>query len=293
MKYVIAILLAGLSFNICCAQLVPFRKYRAGEQFQYRITTESVRNGKPTGKAVAVSQHTVVTDSAGFSERIQWMDKKIYEGDSVLNQGNIAKQIAEYRISLGLSGKLLLPALDFPEMVGEITDLHTFYVAISPALNAQKLSARQKVIKNKDIREGNFADHKRILFGKDCMIVTQQLLRDSGAYVELKTIFSPPGNSCMPLLAEAASKSNTNDSINFQMIQKGQGEKVNYFWGVESFEITSKIEKRTGRIIEATMINELKLKMLYNADKELEKFDAELPVSIQRKVKLELVNASY
>lgn len=289
MKYIIVLLLAGLSFDTCLAQVVPFRKYRAGERYQYRITTESVRNGKSTGKSVAVSEHIVTKDSIGFSERIRWLGKKVYEGDSILNQDSIAHQVAEYNISLSPSGKLLLPSLDNPGMVGEITDLNTFYVAISPALNAQKLTVRQKLVKNPETREGNFADNKRILFGKDCMVVTQELLRDNGAFVELKTIFSPPGKSCMQLLADTAVKLHSNDSINFQMIQKGGGEKVNYFWGVESFEITSKIEKRTGKIIEATMVNVLDLKMLYNSDPDLKKFDAALPVSIRRVVRVELV----
>jgi hypothetical protein len=290
MKYIIALLLAGSSFEICHAQIVPFRKYRTGERYQYRITTESIRNGKPTGNSVAVSEHNVLADSVGFSERIRWIEKKIYEGDSILNNDNIARQVAEYKVSLDRSGKVLLPSLDIPGMVGEITDLNTFYVAVSPALNAQKLTARQKVIKNPETREGNFADNKHILYGKDCMIVTQELLGESGAYIEVKTVFSPPGNSCMRLLADSLVKPDTNDSFNFQMIQKGQNGKVNYFWGVESFEIVSKIEKQTGKIIEAAMVNELNLKMLYNCDPDIKRFDAELPVSIKRKVYLKLLD---
>jgi hypothetical protein len=290
MRYFIVLLLAGCSFENCQAQVVPFRNYRPGERYWYRITTESIRNGKSSGKSVALSEHIVVEDSAGFSERIKWIDKKVYQGDTVLNQAGIAKQVPEYRISLGPGGKVLLPSLDNPDMIGEITDLNTFFVAISPPLNAQKLTDQQKLLKNPEIREGNFADNKRILFGKDCMIVIQELRNSGGEYIELKTTFLPPGNSCMRLLADSAIKLGTDTAFNFQMIQKGQNEKVNYFWGVESFEIMTKIDRRTGKIVEATMVNDLDLKMLYNSDTDFKKYDASLPVIIKREVHLILVS---
>jgi len=290
MRYVIALFLAGLIYENCQAQVVPFRNYRPGERYLYHITTESIRNGKSSGQSVAISEHTVVQDTVGFSERVKWVDKKIHQGDTILNQAGIAKQVPEYKISLAPGGKVLLPALDNPDMVGEITDLNTFYVAISPALNAQKLSEQQMVLKNPEIREGNFADNKRILFGKDCMIVTQELLKSGGEYLELKTTFSPPVNSCMRLLADSALKLSTDSAFNFQMIQKGPNEKVNYFWGIESFEIVTKVDRRTGKIMEATMVNDLNLKMLYNAAADLKKYDASLPVIIKRKVHLKLVS---
>lgn len=286
---VAAALLPG--FNTCFGQVVPFRKYEAGEKYAYIITTESFRNGKSSGKHVAVSDHIVITDSAGVpGERIRWRTKTIQATDKVVVLDSSAQKMREYAVSLAQGGKVLLPKLEVPDLIGEITDLNTFYVAISPALNAQKLSDEKPVFENPEIREGNFADSIRILYGKDCLSVSQQLLKKTARHVFVKTTFSPPSKSCIRLMIPDSL--NRADSVNFQMIQKGENGKVNYFWGVESFEITTKLSRRSGKILLANMVNELQLTMLYNASADLKTFDAKLPVTIKRTVHLLLLDSN-
>ncbi len=74
------------------------------------------------------------------------------------------------------------------------------------------------------------------------------------------------------------------------MIRAGANGKVNLFWGVEQFTISAKIDNKTGQITEAEMINLLTLRMRYNATPDLKSYDAELPVTIRRVVRLELLH---
>ena len=280
-----------MTLHVCMCQLVPFRTYTKGEKFEYMITTESLRNGKSSGKHVAISTHAVDIDSSGaFAENITWRSKAIQSADKNVILDSVAQKVSAYRVSLSAAGRVLLPKLDNPEMIGEITDLNTFYVAVSPALNVHKLSSKTSFLKNPEIREGNFADSIRILFGKDCLAVSQQLLEKSDSFVVVKTMFSPPGRACLKLMIPDSL--NRADSVNFQMIQKGDKGKVNYFWGVETFEITTKLSRRTGKILDANMLNELQLTMLYNCSPDLKTFDAKLPMTIKRTIQLSLLNSS-
>lgn len=284
------ILIACLLPFACFSQTMPYRHYKKGEVLKYRISTESYRNGQSSGKSVAVSEHRVIKDKGVWSEEIRWLEKKNYSGDSVTALlDSIAARVKPYRVSLSPKGNVPLPKLDLPAMTGEITDLNTFLVAIAPALKAQQLSATQTAIKNDGFRQGNFADGVLILTGTDCIEVTQQLLQDEKDYVSIRTSFLPPKAFCLEPLIDSIRAATGPVPNNFQMIQKGAGDKVNLFWGVESFIIDSKIDKRTGRLLEAEMTNELALRMRYNSTKDLTAYAVEMPVSIKRKVKLELV----
>jgi len=266
-----------------------FRKYKPGEFYRYRLTSEVYRNDKFSAKTVSVSEHKVVKDTGVFSEEIRWLSKISFTAKDTIGLDSVARKIKPYRISLSPKAKVLLPKLTVPEMVGDITDLNTFFVAIAPALNMQKLSASNPVITSTELRKGNFADSIVILYGTDCIQVTQSLISSTKKYSVVKTDFDPPASFCVvPLLDTVAVKASDFPN-NFQMIQKGSGDKVNFFWGVESFSITTKVDNNTGQILEAAMTNTLHLRMRYNASADLRSYAVEMPINISRKLKLELI----
>jgi hypothetical protein len=51
----------------------------------------------------------------------------------------------------------------------------------------------------------------------------------------------------------------------------------------------SKIDNQNGQIVEASMDNRLKLRMRYNASPDLKTYDVEMPVTLRRNLKLELL----
>lgn len=283
--------LALLLIPACCiCQKVAYRQYKPGESWQFRLTTEVYRNNNYSGKSVSVSEHTVIRDSGIPGEEIRWLSKIHYNTKDTVSADSIAQQVKPYRISLSPKGKVPLPSLTDAEMVGDITDLNTFLVAISPALKAQELSQSKKQLSIKEHRQGDFADGIRILYGKDCLEISQELVKTTKEFSIIRTDFTPPATLCLDPLADTVGKKIFDHPNNFQMIQKGAGDKVNFFWGVETFTITTKLDNKTGQIIDATMSNTLRLRMRYNSTADFKAYDAEMPFTIQRNLKLELIS---
>lgn len=270
-------------------QAVHFRKYKDGETFKYQLTSEAYRNDKFTGKTVSVSKHIVVKGNHFLSEQIKWLHKTSYTPKDTINMDSIATRVKPYKISLSQKGKVMLPKLVVPEMTGDITDLNTFYVAIAPALNAQKLSSKHPIFVNDKIRHGNFADGIEMLYGTDCLQVTQKLISTNQQYTIVETTFSPPASFCLMPLLDTIAKKSFKHFNNIEFERKSTGNKVNLFWGVETFTITSKVSNFNGQIIDATMTNLLTLKMRYNASSDLKTYAIEMPMTIRRTVKLELL----
>lgn len=265
------------------------RKYKTGDTYKYKLTTDVYRNDKYAGKTISVSEHRVVPEGGVPGEEIKWLSKMSIDGKDTVRLDSIAQQVAPYHISLLPEGKVLLPKLSFPQMVGEVTDLNTFFVAIAPALNAWKLSAKDTVIKMAELQRGDFADSVTILYGNDCTQVTQHLITANKSYNYIQTDFTPPDSFSLTPLLDTVARKTFDYPNNFQMVQKGAGDKHNVFWGVESFIIVSKIDKSTGKIISATMQNVLNLRMRFNASHDLKTYDLEVPVKIKRSLRLELM----
>ncbi|OQP63082.1 hypothetical protein A3860_03670 [Niastella vici] len=261
-----------LFFPVLGYSQFPVRKYIAGETYKYKLTTDTWQNDKYTGEAVSISEHRVINDGGAFAEEIKWLNKTAKDASDTIRVISIARMVPAYRISLAPEGKVLLPKLFIPEMVGEITDLNTFFVAISPALNAQKLTAENRDFKNAGLQQGHFADSISILYGTDCIQVSQHLLSSNKKYTTIRTNFTPPDSFCLSPLLDTVTKKLYDLPNNFQMIRKGNGDKVNFFWGIESFTITSKLDNKTGAIQEASMENILTLQMRYNASSDLKTY---------------------
>jgi len=289
-RFLVLFFSLSLTSSLSFSQAIKYRKYKEGEKFRYRLITEAYNYEQFASKTVSLSEHTVIKDSGYLSEQVVWLSKRLFTPKDTANLDSTALQVQPYKISLSRKGKVLLPKLTVPDMVGEITDLNTFYVAIAPALNAQKLSLKNNIFQNKEIRRGNFADSINILYGTDCIQVTQRLISSNRQYSIVETQFLPPTSACLEPLIDTIGKRIFDYPNNFQMIRAGANGKVNLFWGVEQFTISSKIDNKTGQIIEAEMINLLTLRMRYNATPDLKSYDAELPVTIRRVVRLELLH---
>lgn len=285
MKILLIIFLIPFSLY---SQTVKLRQYHLGTETKYMLTSESWYNDKFSGKSVSLAKLTVVKDSAAFSEEIKWLGKTSFSPTDTINHDSTAQTIKPYRISLSPGQKVWLPKLNNPEMVGDITDLNTFFVAVSPALYVQKLSAKNPVFKNEGKLQGNFADGVMIIKGTDCIEVTQTLIKKTRKYCLVKTDFLPPADFCLIPLADTISKKIFEFPNNFQMMQKMTGDKVNLLWGNESFTIITKIDNKDGKILDATMTNTLSLRMRVNASSDLQTYVVEIPYKISRNLKLQL-----
>ncbi|MBN8663636.1 MAG: hypothetical protein J0L83_03630 [Chitinophagales bacterium] len=270
-------------------QNIGYRKYKKNEKYRYQLTVETYTNGTLSSKEVSVSEHTVLKESRIYQEEIKWLSKIRYSGKDSTDFSIYAKSIKPYRISLAKNGKVLLPALSIPEMTGDITDLNTFFVAVSPALKMQYLSKSKTTLQLSEPIKGVFSDGIKILRGEDCTVVSQELLSNTDSMIKIRTNFSPPSSFCLTPFLELVSTKVFDAPNNFQMIQSAGNSKVNFLWGVESFSIDSEIESNTGKILHGTMTNKLQLKARINASTDLSNWQLEMPLEIIRKIELKIL----
>jgi hypothetical protein len=273
---------------ISAAPAMAFSQPTKGKSFTYRLTTESFRNNQPDSRSVAVSWHSIIEEQGHLAEQVRWMTKTVYKKNDTLKLDSIAQQVRPYTVFMGSAEGLKLPPLLVPDMTGEITDLHTFYVAVSPSLHSQRLNKKLPFFYD-SVLHGQFADGVQILKGDDQIQVAQKLVKKDKKHTVIETSFTPPSTLAIQPLLDTIGKQTFSTPNNFQMVRKGAGDKVNLLWGVEEFIITSTIDNKTGQLLEATMINTLNLRMRYNASADLAQYDAEMPVHIKRIVKLELL----
>ncbi|MFN8290228.1 MAG: hypothetical protein U0U70_08230 [Chitinophagaceae bacterium] len=285
LRLLLICLLPAASFS----QTIPYRQYREGSVLEYRLTSESFQNATFSGKSVAFAKMEVVSDSGQLAEEISWRAKTTYSGSDTTDLTPAARRVKPYRISLLPEGSVPLPTLDNPVMVGEITDLNTFFVAISPKLNMHKLSRRQPVYVNEKTLEGNFAEGISILRGSDCIQTSQRLVKHKKRYTVIQTDFMPPASRCITPLTDTIAQKTFDHPNNFQMLQKTAGGSLNLLWGTESFTVTCRIDNRDGKIISATMTNELNLRLRVNISPDLSSYAVEIPFKIKRNLLLEWI----
>ena len=253
------------------------------------MVTETFRDSLPDARIVAVSQHRIVNDGKQPAEEVTWKSKTVYSKKDTLNFDSFAQQVPPYRISLMAGGSLDIPPLTIPEMTGEITDLNTFYVAASAKMHMQNLSKKLTYFKD-SVLYGKFADSVQILTGEDKIQVSQKLIRQDKKTSTVETSFLPPDELGITPLLDTIRRRTFDHPNNFQMVRKAAVDKVNLIWGVEQFVITSEIENATGKIIKATMVNTLNLRMRFNATTDLKLYQGEIPLTIKRIITIQKID---
>src|SRR5689334_10971421 len=84
---------------------IPVRKYKVGDTYKYKLTTEHWRNDKFSGKTVSIAEHHIVNDAGILAEEIKWISKTSYNETASGSLDSFAKMVTPYRISLLPSGK--------------------------------------------------------------------------------------------------------------------------------------------------------------------------------------------
>jgi hypothetical protein len=267
------------------------RKYMPGDIYRYKLTTDELNNGKWESTIIVVCELRVVKDSASIPyDEVHWLSKKVISTKDTIDKTSEALAVKPYRISLNPAGRLDIPKIEVPGMTGAITDFNTFFVAVGPQLGATNLEKRGDSIVVKEFVRGDFSNGKTILTGDDCLAVTVKLLDETKDRVILHTAFMPPTQSCLSFLTDEMKVAVVKDTINnFQMVQPSGKDQYNVQFGMEWFYINSTVRKSNGKILNAEMSNMLTLKLRLNCNKDYKNCQAEFPFSMQRKLRLELL----
>jgi hypothetical protein len=234
------------------------RRYQPGQEFSYRIEDRRrQQSGEAVTSTIAVarSTHRVAVEAGVPVEVVGWIDvMDLVTGDHRTNLGGLPAS----RVSLHPNGPIEpgKPAGD-PLMIGMITDLVTFYIAVSPKVGAANLHLPGDKASAPAPVYGDFADGTAFLVGRDKFRVDVEMTALSGQLVEYATYMQPlafePGELHREFMQQPACPSAPN---NIQYVRR-QSESYLAAWGCESIAIKTKIDRQSGAIVEALMVNYL------------------------------------
>jgi hypothetical protein len=199
-----------------------------------------------------------------------------------------AEKVPPYEISLDEQGRVSLPKLTVPTMVGMVTDLNTFMVAVSPRVGVQMLRRLGDSHTHSELLRGDFANGRTIVLGQDCTELTLTLVGLTPEVARIESRFAVPVRECIAF-REAWMARQGSVSSNFQMIRKPSDAAFDVFWGTEGFTIVSEVRRRDGQVLRATMDNVLDLTMRMGCDAVLGACRGDYPVRTHRVVTLELL----
>lgn len=263
------------------------RVYDVGASSVYRLTTRAYHNGKFASESIATSRHLIVERKGTPFERVTFtgLEESTKQGKkSLVALPGIVKKVKPFYISLAPHGSLSIPKLNVPQMTGPITDLITFWVALSPKVGADKLHA---VGAGRTLQKpfgGDWANGASLPVGRDQTVVTSQLIALTPKTTTFKTSFLPPSGAGIQMAHPFMTKRVVSTAPNnFEQVQAiGDGE-FDAMWGNERYVITETVDRKSGQIIHATMDNYLKLKLRVQCDAGFKRCGPEFPFTITRK----------
>jgi hypothetical protein len=266
------------------------RKYATGDHYRYKLSCFSYQNGKWTSTTISIAEVKVGVDSLGIPfDEIRWVSSKLLTAKDTTDVTAQAVSVKPYRVSLDPRGKLPLPELAVATMTEPITDLNTFFVAISPALGALKLGKAGDKYTKPEPTIGDFSNGKNILKGQDCLQTSVRITGETNADLFVETAFLPPTATCLRYIIPDLNTPVIPDTLNnFQMVMPAGNARFNLQYGREFFYIYSRVKKADGKLLSADMSNSLTLKLKVNCDKDYQNCPFEMPISIQRKLTLDL-----
>lgn len=267
------------------------RRYEPGRRFRYRQETRHWTNSKLDSVHVATSHHEVLRGAVA-RERVRWEDLEVTRGDKTASQTALAAAIEPYEISLHPDGSLALPPLREPAMVGPISDLTTFYVAISPSIGIDTLTKVGDEHVMPEAVRGVWTVLPHTPLGEDCIVPRVKITHLDVNTVTFHTAFEPPSTPCLeplgPWMREPVDGTRPN---NFRQVTADPSGTRIVMWGREAFTTECRVERPSGRILVASMENTLTLKVRVGCDATLESCAGEFPTTIRRTVKLKLLPA--
>jgi len=174
-------------------------------------------------------------------------------------------------------------------VVGPVTDLHTFLVAVSPQVGADKVTRAGETHTLPEAPKASWANGENIPVGEDCIRISVTLVEMNAETAIYRTTFMPPESACLEMLKPWMEAEVVEGAPNNFQQQMNLGGAAAVMWGREEFVVTSTVRRSDGRILSATMDNRLDLRLKVGCDANLNSCKHELPMKIRRDLTLELL----
>ncbi len=286
---------AGLAASSCAGTSghVHQRLYVPGDQYQYRMVRTYYENGAFKREEVVESVHEVPAEGPP-RERIRFTKLTKRTVDETKDLSEAIAAFPPYEASIAQADNpdaLALPDIKGWDMgvVGPVTDLHTFLVAVSPQVGVDQVTLPGESHTLPEAPMASWANGDDIPVGEDCIQISITLIGLDAETAVYETRFMPPDEPILEMLKpwmEAQVVEGTPN--NFQQLTKLDASAM-VMWGREEFVITSTVRRSDGMILEASMDNHLDLRLKVGCDPALNTCQHELPMKIRRELSLKLI----
>ena len=266
------------------------RDYSPEESWAYELTTSVWHDAAFEKREVGVSEHEVLADATG--ELVGWTALTVEAPEGTFtDESEAAQSVSPYEMSLQVGIDLELPDLVVPEMTGMITDLFTYYVAVSSSLGVTEVHESGDVYTQDEPVVGDWSDDLGTPVGQDCILPSIELveLDEDEGLARFETRFEvPDAPDCLDWVHESWSTPVVDgQENNFQQVVDVDGDRF-AMYGVEWFTIQSDVDASDGRILSATMDNRLDLQLLGMCDEDWQScgYDGQLVIERQEQLVL-------
>ena len=264
------------------------RRYVEGDVDHFEIKARS-ENG--ASELVGVSEHRTFLKQGVPFERVQWIQLTESElGDQTF----FAREVPPYDLSLAPDGELKpVRVYGSSSMLGMVTDLYTFFFAVSPGAGTTSVSRAGDTYSGAEPIDGDWSDQPGFVVGEDRTSVQLKLVSIDAERVSYQTDLLPPREPSLamrrPWMEEQVCAGTPN---NFQMVLR-QEDSYLAIWGCERTQIISEVDPSSGKILSARMDNRLKYRTRLCTDEQLDRCaDDPTEVTKNRQVSLTLKPAT-
>ena len=240
------------------------RHYVLGEVDEYEIRA---RTEGSDAELIAITSHETILIDGVPHERVSWLRAT---GSQRGDLTSLLKLVPPYDISLHPEGKLELftPPAD-PLIVQLATDLYTFWHTLSARSGIAHLRRVGDEHDNPEPLTGNFADEDEFLVGEDISAQRLRFVSLDATVATYEADALPPPEPAIKLHRAWMQPSVCNGKPNnFQMVQR-QEHGFLVSWGCEQFHIASEVDRKSGRILSASMDDELHWRVKLCSDEQL------------------------
>jgi formylglycine-generating enzyme required for sulfatase activity len=227
------------------------RHYTPGEVNSYEVR---IRDSELDTELIGVSEHRVFLRDGIPVERVRWIRlTETRMGDL----SDMALEVPAYEMSLHPRGDLSLVDLKGdPVMLEMVTDLYSFYFAVSPGAGITHLHHTGDSYVRPELVSNDWADGDQFLAGQNRTQVRLGLTSIGPKEVVYQAAFAPPAAAALKMERPWMEKPVCGDTPNNLQFVRRQDDGFLAAWGCETSQITSRVEPATGKLLAAFLDNE-------------------------------------
>ena len=264
-----------------------FRRYTPGERIVYRMSATNQGRGSVTHYQVRADGEVKRDTDGTMFEEYAWSDLRVNDGRVPLP---VQSREFRERLSLSPAFRLAIPDLSrlHPGLIGPVVDLLTFYADVQLAIREPLHQSGDHVYVNEG-SVNSWADGKRILTGEDAIDFDITLadvnVRDSVVTLVVRHV--PPAHPAIALRAPWMRVPVAETPNNWVQVARADTGSFVASVGRETFEATIRLGLGSGRILSATLDNDVQVLERVCSDSLLTSCGAPRRSTIRRRIEIE------